>query len=247
VTVLAINELAAGYGRLSVLYSVSMHVGKGEAVAIVGANGAGKTTLIRAICGLIPITQGRIIKNAVDLTSDAAHRRARHGIAVVLENRRLFGEMTVEENLRLAEEHGQAHRSANLQFTWERICDLFPVLAERRRTRVELLSGGQQQMVAIARALLLQPDLLILDEPSTGLAPKIAKDILHVLRSLRSEGMGILLIEQNVSVAVEITERAYVMALGRIVHEAAGAEWQAFLTDERLAEAYLGSGSATPQ
>jgi ABC-type branched-subunit amino acid transport system ATPase component len=245
--VLAIKELTAGYGQLAVLHGVSMHVAKGEAVAIVGANGAGKTTLIQAICGLTPVAQGRVIKDGVDLTADAAHRRARHGIAVVLESRRLFGEMTVQENLRLAEEHGKAHRSADLQFTWQRICDLFPLVAERRRTRVELLSGGQQQMVAIARALLLQPDLLILDEPSTGLAPKIVKDILHVLRGLRSEGMGILLIEQNVSVAVEITDRAYVMALGRIVHEAAGAEWQAFLTDERLAAAYLGAVSASYQ
>jgi len=118
---------------------------------------------------------------------------------------------------------------------------LFPIIAERRNTRVDLLSGGQQQMVAIARALLLQPDLLILDEPSTGLAPKIVKDILHVLRGLRAQGMGILLIEQNVGVAVEITDRAYVMALGRIVHEAAGAVWHSFLRDERLAAAYLGS------
>ena len=241
---LAIKELTAGYGQLAVLHDVSMHVGKGEAVAIVGANGAGKTTLVNAICGLTPVTQGLVIKDGVGLTSDAAHRRARHGIAVVLESRRLFGEMTVQENLRLAEEHGQATAPPICNSRGSEFCDLFPLIAERRRARVELLSGGQQQMVAIARALLLQPDLLILDEPSTGLAPKIVKDILHVLRSLRSEGMGILLIEQNVSVAVEITDRAYVMALGRIVHEAAGAEWQAFLNDERLAAAYLGMASA---
>jgi ABC-type branched-subunit amino acid transport system ATPase component len=129
--VLAIKELTAGYGQLAVLHGVSMHVGKGEAVAIVGANGAGKTTLVNAICGLSPVTQGRVIKDGVDLTSDAAHRRGRHGIAVVLESRRLFGEMSVQENLRLAEEHGQTHRSANLQFTWQRICDLFPLIAER--------------------------------------------------------------------------------------------------------------------
>ena len=238
---LAIKELTAGYGDLIVLHGVSMHVGKGEAVAIVGANGAGKTTLVHAICGFNPVKQGLIVKNGIDLTSDPAHRRPQHGLAVLLENRRLFGDLTVQENLRLAEEYGQAHRSANLQFTWQRVCDLFPIIAERRNTRVDLLSGGQQQMVAIARALLLQPDLLILDEPSTGLAPKIVKDILHVLRGLRAQGMGILLIEQNVGVAVEITDRAYVMALGRIVHEAAGAVWHSFLRDERLAAAYLGS------
>ena len=181
---LAIKELTAGYGQLAVLHDVSMHVGKGEAVAIVGANGAGKTTLVNAICGLTPVTQGLVIKDGVGLTSDAAHRRARHGIAVVLESRRLFGEMTVQENLRLAEEHGQARRSPICNSRGSESCDLFPLIAERRRARVELLSGGQQQMVAIARALLLQPDLLILDEPSTGLAPKIVKDILHVLRSL---------------------------------------------------------------
>ena len=130
-----------------------------------------------------------------------------------------------------------------MQFTWKDICDLFPVILERRDTRVELLSGGQQQMVAIARGLLLQPDLLILDEPSTGLAPKVVRDILLVLRDLRARGMAILLVEQNVSIAVEITGRAYVMALGRIVHEVAGAEWQGFLQDERLTKAYLGSAN----
>ena len=132
-------------------------------------------------------------------------------------------------------------RGGRMQFAWDDVCRLFPVIEERIDAPVELLSGGQQQMVAIARALLLQPDLLIMDEPSTGLAPKVVKDILLIIATLRARGMGLLLVEQNVGIAAELTERAYVMSLGRIVNEVRKGEWQAFLSDDRLAKAYLGS------
>lgn len=238
---LSVKSLRSGYGTLAVLHDISLHIGTGEAVGIIGANGAGKTTLVRTIAGLNRSMRGTIEMNGADLTHLPAHERPAYGIATLLENRHLFGEFTIRENLRLAEEAGSKLRSGRTKFTWKDICGLFPMIAERGDTRVELLSGGQQQMVAIARCLLLQPDLLILDEPSTGLAPKVVKDILEVLGSLRGCGMAILLVEQNVGIAASLTERAYVMALGRIMHEVAGDEWRNFAGDERLARAYLGS------
>jgi ABC-type branched-subunit amino acid transport system ATPase component len=238
--VLEVASVSASYGALSVLRDVSLKVGDGEAVALVGANGAGKTTLVRTVCGLLRASAGRIAKDGADITATPAHDLARHGLAVVLENRRLFGELSVRENLVLAETVGRKARGSNLRFSWDEVTTLFPVVKERLDSAVELLSGGQQQMVAIARALLLQPDLLIMDEPSTGLAPKVVKDILLVINALRERGMGLLLIEQNVGIASEITDRAYVMAVGRIVHEIRPGQWQSFLEDERLVKAYLG-------
>lgn len=234
-----VTAVTAGYGALTVLHDVSIQVGDGEAVALVGANGAGKTTLVRTVCGLLRARAGRIAKDGVDITARPAHELAGHGLAVVLENRRLFGELSVRENLLLAEAAGKRTRRP-MRFTREEVVALFPVVQERMDAAVELLSGGQQQMVAIARALLLQPDLLIMDEPSTGLAPKVVRDILLVIKALRERGMGLLLIEQNVGIASEITDRAYVMSLGSIVHEVKAGEWQAFLGDERLTKAYLG-------
>ena len=234
------TSVSAGYGALTVLRDVSLRVGDGEAVALVGANGAGKTTLVRTVCGLLRARGGRIVKNGTDITAMPPHSLASHGLAVVLENRRLFGELSVRENLVLAETVGRRVRRGNMRFTWDEVTDLFPVVKERMDAAVELLSGGQQQMVAIARALLLQPDLLIMDEPSTGLAPKVVKDILLVIKALRERGMSLLLVEQNVGIASEITDRAYVMAVGSIVHEIAAGEWQSFLNDDRLVKAYLG-------
>ena len=237
---LEVTSVSAGYGALTVLNDVSLHVGDGEAVALVGANGAGKTTLVRTICGLMRARGGTIRKDEADITRQPAHDLARHGLAVVLENRRLFGELSVRENLVLAETVGRRVRGRYQRFSWDEVTALFPMVKERLDAPVELLSGGQQQMVAIARALLLQPDLLIMDEPSTGLAPKVVKDILLVIKALRERGMGLLLIEQNVGIASEITDRAYVMALGRIVHEVPVGQWASFLGDERLVKAYLG-------
>jgi ABC-type branched-subunit amino acid transport system ATPase component len=238
---LEVMSVTAGYGRATVLRDVSLAVDNGEAVAIVGANGAGKTTLVRTICGLMRPNSGAIRKDSVDLTAVPAHRLVDHGLAVVLENRRLFTELTVRENLIIAERAGRYRSAAGKRLSWEDILRLFPVISERLTSRVELLSGGQQQMVAIARALLLQPDLLIMDEPSTGLAPKVVKDILLVIKGLRELGMGLLLVEQNVAIAAEITDRGYVMALGRVVHNVKRGEWKDFLGDERLVKAYLGA------
>jgi len=235
---LEVRSLTSGYGQLMVLHDVSLSIGDREAVAIVGANGAGKTTLVRTICGLLRARSGRVIKNGVEIDQVPAHELVDHRIAVVLENRRLFGELTVRENLVLAQRRS---RDARKVFDWADIYGLFPMIEERLNTPVNLLSGGQQQMVAIARALLLQPDLLIMDEPSTGLAPKVVKDILHVIKQLRGRGMALLLVEQNVGIAADITDRAYVLALGRITHEIETGQWDSFLRDERLVKAYLGS------
>lgn len=236
-SVLEITNLCAGYGNLSVLRDVSLHVGKAESVAIIGANGAGKSTLVRAICGLIKASAGTVAKNNLDLTGMAAHDRTRRGIAVVLEGRHLFGELSVRNHLDLALACGR--RSMTASFTLADVLQMFPFLRERLDAAVEVLSGGEQQMVAIARALLLQPELLILDEPSTGLAPKVVKEIVAVIGALRSRGMSIVLVEQNAALAATTTERAYVMALGRIVHEVAQGQWDQFLGDEKLARSYL--------
>ena len=235
--ILEVKNLAAGYGKLPALRDISLSVTSGESVAIVGANGAGKSTLVRAICGLIRTSAGTILKDGADLTGRAAHERARHGVAVVLEGRHLFGELSVRNHLTLAQTQGRI-RSVS-RFSLDDILHMFPFLRERMSAPVELLSGGEQQMVAIARALLLQPELLILDEPSTGLAPKVVKDIVAVIGALRSRGMSIVLVEQNAALAATTTDRAYVMSLGRIVHEVAPGQWSQFLGDEKLTRSYL--------
>ena len=244
---LSVDSLNAGYGALTILQGVSMHVGVGEAVAVVGPNGAGKTTLVRALCGLIPITGGRLAKDGMDLAGTPATARPGHGVAVVLEGRHLFGELTVRENLTLAERHGRKTRYEHLRYSLDEVMALFPILQEKRRLQVQLLSGGQQQMVAIGRALLLQPDLLIMDEPSTGLAPKVFKEIQVVIDTLRSRRVGLLLIEQNVRIAAAATDRAYVMAMGRVVDELRDADWDEAVGSDRLARAYLGGTTATAQ
>jgi ABC-type branched-subunit amino acid transport system ATPase component len=236
-SVLEVTNLAAGYGKVAVLRDVSLRVAGGESVAIIGANGAGKSTLVKTICGLIRATAGTITKDDVHLTALAAHNRARHGIAVVLEGRHLFGELSVRNHLSLA--LAQSRVGVASRFSLDDILQMFPFLRERMDATVELLSGGEQQMVAIARALLLQPELLIMDEPSTGLAPKVVKEIVAVIGALRSKGMSIILVEQNAALAATTTDRGYVMALGRIVHEVAPGQWTQFLGDEKLARSYL--------
>ena len=229
---LQVQSLVAGYGALTVLHDVSLSVGDREAVAIVGANGAGKSTLVRAICGLLRAQSGRIVKDGADISRTPAHDLVQHRIAVVLENRRLFGELTVRENLLLADKAGRSGRHRRVVFEWRDIYALFPMIEERRETPVNLLSGGQQQMVAIARALLLQPDLLIMDEPSTGLAPKVVKDILHVIKDLRGRGIALLLVEQNARLALEFAERAIVLDRGAIV--SSGPSRELLAAPERL-------------
>jgi ABC-type branched-subunit amino acid transport system ATPase component len=248
---LSVENLEAGYGGLPVLKGVSLSIGRNESVALIGANGAGKSTLVRAICGLLPATAGKITHEGQAIHTLPPHLRTRHGIAVVLENRHLFGELTVRNNLDLAAAHGERHTSeqrkigaAHRKFSVGQVLDLFPFMRARLDDAVELLSGGEQQMVAIARALLLNPELLILDEPSTGLSPKVVRDIVGVMAALREGGMSILLVEQNVVLAAETSERAYVMALGRVVHEIERGKWDAFIDNDAVLKAYLGGERA---
>jgi ABC-type branched-subunit amino acid transport system ATPase component len=236
---LDVRAMHAGYESVPVLRDVNLSVGRGESVALVGPNGAGKSTLVRAVCGLIPLTAGSIVMGGQDITAMPAHQRGRRGIAAVLENRRLFGPLTVRENVLLAEKMGRARIMAKPLFDWGSVIELFPIIEEKKNVAVELLSGGQQQMVAIARALLLQPEVLILDEPSTGLAPKIVEDILTIIGKLRTSGLSLLTAEQDVNIATSIADRGYVLSLGRVAHEMAGEEWRRIKTDERLSAAYL--------
>ena len=170
-----------------------------------------------------------------------AHLRARAGLAVVLENRRLWGELSVKDNLRLARSVGEKRNSTSTNpYSMNDLYDLFPVLHQRESSLVELLSGGEQQMVAIARALLLQPDLLIMDEPSAGLSPLMVKNTLSVIQNLKSKGMSMLLVEQNVAAIADVADRGYVINLGRLVHEVPQGGWSGFLTNESLFKAYFG-------
>jgi len=232
---LEVEDLAAGYGGAPAIMDIALTVGEQEIVSVLGPNGAGKSTLINSIAGLLRAERGRLRFAGIELTKIAAHQVCRTGIALVPEGRRLFGGMTVEENLEIGCYRAEArrHRVQSL----ERVYAHFPVLAERRQQLAGTLSGGQQQMVAIGRALMAEPKLLLLDEPSLGLAPAIVADMFRIIGTIRGEGMAILLVEQNVTQAMAIADRAYVLEEGRIVATGVPAE---LMAQSRIQEAYLG-------
>ncbi|MBL6459442.1 ABC transporter ATP-binding protein [Belnapia sp. T6] len=238
---LATRRLTAGYGTVPVLFDVDLDVGDGESVAIVGANGAGKSTLVRTICGLLRVMGGEITKDGRAIQSEPPYRRAELGIAVVLEGRHLFDELSLESNLRIAEAQGRKRREARFDFRFDEVLELFPFMKGRMSAPVGVFSGGEQQMVAVARALLLKPELLILDEPSTGLAPKVVREIVGVIQALRKKGMSLLLIEQHIAVAAECSDRAYVLSLGKVVQQLDQHSWHLPSTTDALARAYLGN------
>lgn len=233
---LQVIGLHAGYKDLVALRDVSLEVGEGEFVGIVGANAAGKTTLARAITGLIRPLSGEIRWEGRGITSVAPHRRPELGLTMVPEGRALFGFMTVRENLELGATNHRAH--SILRTNIERVFDLFPVLRERRNLPARSLSGGQQQMLALARALMAEPRLLILDEPSVGLAPKIVGEIYELLHEIFQGKTSILLIEQDVSRCLKAVQRAYVIAQGRVVLKGSS---DALLRSDAVRRAYLGA------
>lgn len=233
---LTAQALSAGYGDFQALFSVDFVIDAGEVVALIGANGAGKSTLLKALVGLIPIRQGSVGFGGVDVSKTPAHALVSHGLAMVPEGRRLFRGMTVEENLRVAADHARKPSADMRPWTLERLYQLFPVLAERRAQAVENLSGGQQQMVAIGRALMTQPKLLLCDELSLGLAPKVIAEIYEMLPAIREGGTAILLVEQDVALARKSSDRVYCMLEGRITLTGKSSE----VTREQITQAYFG-------
>ncbi len=232
---LEITHLEVAHGETVAVRDVSLGVRPRELVTVVGPNGAGKTTLINAIAGLLPIRAGSARLDGDDLASVPAHELCRRGIALVPEGRRLFPAMTVEENLEIGCYAAAARRMRGESL--ERVYATFPILRERRRQLAGSLSGGQQQMVAIGRALMARPRLLLLDEPSLGLAPSIVDQVFAVIAAIHADGVAVLLVEQNVVQAFAIAARAYVLEQGSIVAEGAPAD---LTRDPRIREAYLG-------
>ena len=230
---LEVQALETGYGKAQVLFGVDLEVEAGELVALLGANGAGKTTLLRALSGLLRPWKGSVLLGGKDLRGLSPARRARLGLGHVPEGRQLFPLMTVEENLRL----GAAFLAPGREKEgYERVYALFPQLAERRRQLAGTLSGGEQQMLAIGRALMGFPRILLVDEPSLGLSPRLAEEVLLALKEVARGGVGVLRAEQHVALSLEVAERGYVLEHGRVVLEGPA---QALAQDPRVREAYL--------
>lgn len=219
---LEVTDLDVYYGDAQALAGISMHIGEAEVVSVVGSNGAGKSTLVNALVGIHQARRGRIVMDGIDITAVPGHRICRNGVAIVPEGRRLFPALTVRDNLDLGAFHKDARKRHADSLDW--IHTLFPRLAERETQLAGTLSGGEQQMVAIGRALMARPRLLLMDEPSLGLAPLIVDEVFEVIETVRSGGVGVLLVEQNVQRALDISSRAYLLSEGRIVMEGAAAD-----------------------
>jgi branched-chain amino acid transport system ATP-binding protein len=231
---LEISGLSSHYGRIQAVRGIDVVVGEGELVALVGANGAGKTTMLRCISGVQPLTGGTIKFDGKDITQMPADQRVALGIAQVPEGRQVFGPMSVEDNLRLG---AYRRRGDDVEADLKRMYEMFPILFKKRELPAGTLSGGQQQMLAIARALMSHPRLLLLDEPSMGLAPLLVAEIFNVVQALKQTGTTIFLVEQNAYAALAIADRGYVLETGAVVMSDSG---KVLLADERVKEAYLG-------
>jgi branched-chain amino acid transport system ATP-binding protein len=232
---LEVHDLQVAYGAANALWGVSLSLRRGELLCVVGPNGAGKTTLIATLAGMLRARGGRIVFDGQDITRLPAHRFCEAGIALVPEGRRLFTGMTVQENLELGSLLPQA--KAQRQQSMAQVLELFPALKEKLASPAGELSGGQQQMVAIARALMARPRLLLLDEPSLGLSPRIVGDMFAAIRRINADGVSVLLVEQNVAMAMEVSQRAYVLEEGRMVAEGLPQE---LLARPEIQRVYLG-------
>jgi branched-chain amino acid transport system ATP-binding protein len=233
--VLEVKDLHAYYGKSHILHGVSLEVREGELVTLLGRNGAGKTTTMRALMGLNRSVQGHVRMFGKETTGWPAFRIAAQGVGYVPEGRRIFANLTVDENLRVPMERPGP-------FTVPRVYELFPRLAERKTNKGRQLSGGEQEMLAIGRALLLNPKMLFLDEPSQGLAPLIVQDVFRIVTTMRNEGISVLLVEQNVRGAVAIADRAYVLDDGKVVYSGAAAD---LARDEERVRAMAGASAET--
>jgi len=232
---LELRSVNAGYGSFQALFEISLNVEAGEAVAVIGPNGAGKTTLMRVISGLIPARAGEILMESRRLAEVRPHQIVALGIAHVPENRRLFPRMSVEDNLRI----GAFHRASRASYrqNLEMVYDLFPRMKERRRQLAGTMSGGEQQMCAIGRALMSGPKLLLMDEPSAGLAPVIVQNVFQLVRRIREEGYTVLIVEQNVQQVLRVVDRAYLLEAGSIRESGSAAT---LLESETIRKAYMG-------
>ena len=233
---LEFDQVAVGYGDLTVIHGVSFQVKAGEVVSLVGSNGAGKSTILRAISGLLQPTRGEIRLRGEAIHRTPAHQIVKKRVAMVPEGRQLFGRLSVWDNL-LMGAYTQTSK-AEIARSLDEVLAMFPILGDRREQRAETLSGGEQQQLAIARGLMSRPELLLLDEPSLGIMPKLVAEIFQTIHQIRKKGITVLLVEQNVFEALEVADRAYVLQTGRIVLEGTGAE---LLRSDVVRQAYLGA------
>jgi branched-chain amino acid transport system ATP-binding protein len=234
---LKLESVNVSYGAIQAVRDVSLEVAAGEVVTIIGANGAGKSTLLKSIVGLEGVNSGRVVLEGLDITGTPPHRRTAMGVALSPEGRGVFSDQSVRDNLLLGA-YSKPNDPARTEGKIEQYFALFPRLKERQQQLAGTLSGGEQQMLAIARALMSEPKLLLLDEPSLGLAPLIIKDIFSIVRKLRETGLTILLVEQMANQALAVADRAYVLETGRITHQGKGSD---LLNDPKVRAAYLGS------
>jgi branched-chain amino acid transport system ATP-binding protein len=230
---LEVEDINVHYGKIAALKGMSIQVDEGEIVSLIGANGAGKTTTLKTISGLRPLTSGRILFNGQDISKTPGHKRVLLGIGQSPEGRGVFPGMTVQENLLM----GAYTRKDDLQADLDEVYELFPRLSERKTQFGGTMSGGEQQMIAIGRALMTKPKVLLLDEPSMGLAPMLIAQIFDIIREINKRGTTVLLVEQNAQQALKLSDRAYVLETGRVVQSARGAE---LLNDPKVRAAYLG-------
>jgi branched-chain amino acid transport system ATP-binding protein len=232
---LSLADVSAGYGSFRALFNISLEIAAGETVGVIGPNGAGKTTLMRVISGLVPPFSGTMMFDGRSTVGLSAHRIVELGIAHVPENRRLFPKLTVEDNLRIGAFIPAARRHYAAQLEW--VYELFPRLRERRQQPAGTLSGGEQQMCAIGRALMSRPKLLLMDEPSAGLAPLVVQQVFDLVQRIRGEGLTVLIVEQNVHEVLAIADRAYLLEVGKIRLGGTAAELK---TNDLIRQAYLG-------